>query len=151
MAVYLWGVDSGMSVTDVFDVRWWHWSLKSLLESEESWDFPPGAHFVVYKWAFIFFILPPNSPSLTALFLLLPSLLLSSPLLSFSRFSPLSLFLCSLLACIWQIIGREFMLNLSLHVWMRLHAHQYPLIMWDTQLFCFGVSTWKHHIPSILA
>lgn len=56
---YLWGFARLGCVAESLDVWCWHWSLKSLLESKESWDFPLG-HSV---WFLIeLFFHPPSSP-----------------------------------------------------------------------------------------
>lgn len=73
-----------LTLTNSLDVRCWHWSLNSLLESVESWDFPLRGRSVVFNWAFIscfaflFITLFHYCPSLLALSccFLLPLILL---------------------------------------------------------------------------
>lgn len=73
-----------LTLTNSLDVRCWHWSLNSLLESVESWDFPLKGRSVVFNWAFIsrfaflFITLFHYCPSLLALSccFLLPLILL---------------------------------------------------------------------------
>lgn len=73
-----------LTLTNSLDVRCWHWSLNSLLESVGSWDFPLKGRSVVFNWAFIsrfaflFITLFHYCPSLLALSccFLLPLILL---------------------------------------------------------------------------
>lgn len=112
-------------------VRWWHSCMCSraigcvvlILISKifaGVWGilgFPPGAHSVVFNWAFFH---PPSSP------------------LYFPAPPPFPLMFCSLCCLGLYKSVRGMLLNLLSHMLMHLHVAQYPAVPLDFQAICFA-------------